>query len=115
SRRYVLPGTTMPWRWRNTARRWPSRCPAPRKGTCACGSRPTGATPGGNSYTYLLPKRSPQSAAGRPCGCQVGSGVEKGTAMKELVQRALDTAIAQGASYADVRFVRQEAQHVMVK
>jgi TldD protein len=35
--------------------------------------------------------------------------------MKELVQRALDTATAQGASYADVRVVRQETQHVMVK
>ncbi len=35
--------------------------------------------------------------------------------MKELVQRALDTATVQGASYADVRVVRQETQHVMVK
>src|SRR6476469_143602 len=36
-------------------------------------------------------------------------------AMKELVQRALDTATAQGATYADVRVVRQQTQHVMVK
>src|SRR5438067_10581256 len=35
--------------------------------------------------------------------------------MKELVERALDTAQAQGASYADARVVRQETQHVMVK
>src|SRR6266542_1545885 len=35
--------------------------------------------------------------------------------MNELVQRALDTATAQGASYADVRVVRQQTQHVMVK
>ncbi len=35
--------------------------------------------------------------------------------MKELVQRALDTAASQGASYADARVVRQETQRVMVK
>jgi TldD protein len=35
--------------------------------------------------------------------------------MKELMQRALDTATARGATYADVRIVRQETQVVQVK
>jgi TldD protein len=35
--------------------------------------------------------------------------------MKDLTQRALDTATAKGASYADIRLVRRNVQSIMVK
>jgi TldD protein len=40
---------------------------------------------------------------------------DPGKALDEVIARALDTATAQGAQYADVRLVRQERQFVLVR